>query len=201
MMRKLPLDLKSLTKSALALKEGGKMPPLINKELVHKSSDSNVLISEPFTTGWLHYFNMFQETTELTFDHPSEHIQGLLLSEALRQAGIACTHLQGLPIEGKLVLLNYSTNYFSFIERNEPVVLRAYSCFNANEGSQDKNATFFIQVLQWGRICADSKVTTFACMNTERQQQLNNRLEKIASRNKVHFESKVNRLLESELAN
>jgi len=200
LMRKLPLDLISLVKSNIALKEGAKLPALIHRDMVHKASDKNVLISEPFSTGWLHYFNMFQETNELIFDHPSEHVQGLLLSEALRQAGIACTHLQGLPLEGKLVLLNFSTNYLSFIERNEPVVLRAYSNFIANGTSEDKNATFFIQVLQQGRICADSTVTTFACMNTQRQQQLNYRLEKIASRNKAHFENKLSRINELEPA-
>jgi hypothetical protein len=198
LMRKLPLDLKSLLKSPLALREGQTMPPLIEKSLVHKISDTNVLISEPFSTGWLHYFNMFQDTAELTFDHPSEHVQGLLISEALRQAGIACAHIQGLPPEGKLVLLNYSTNFFNFIECREPIILRAYSSFSADETSEDKNALFFIQVIQWGRVCADSAITTFACLNIQRQKQLNERLIKIESRTKAHFESKVNRILETE---
>jgi len=201
LMRKLPFDLKSLLKSPLALRDGDKLPPPIEKSLVHKTSDANVLISEPFSTGWLHYFNMFQDTTELTFDHPSEHVQGLLISEALRQAGIACAHLQGLPSEGKLVLLSYSTNFFSFIKRSEPILLRAYSSFSANEGSEDKNASFYIQVLQWGRVCADSAITTFACLNTQRQKLLNDRLVKIESRNKAHFETKVNRVLETEPVN
>ncbi len=200
LIRKLPLDLKSLIKSNLRLKDGDKLPPLIKKELVHKTSNANVLISEPFSTGWLHYFNMFQETTELTFDHPSEHVQGLLISEALRQVGIACAHLQGLSPEGKLVLLNYNTNFYRFIERNEPILLRAYTGFSENESSEDKNASFYIQVLQWGRVCADSVITTFACLRIERQKQLNKRLEKIESRNKSHFESKVNKVLELESA-
>lgn len=201
MIRKLPLDLKSLVKSNLRLKDGDKLPPLIKKELVHKKSDDNVLISEPFSTGWLHYFNMFQETTELTFDHPSEHVQGLLISEALRQTGIACAHLQGLSPEGKLVLLNFSTNFYSFIERNEPIILRAYSDFAADETSEDKNVSFFIQVIQWGRVCADSSITTFASLRVERQKLLNERLIKIESRNKAHFEAKVNKVLESERGN
>jgi hypothetical protein len=201
LMRKLPLDLKSLLKSPLALRNGDKMPPPIEKSLVHKTSDANILISEPFSTGWVHYFNMFRETTELTFDHPSEHVQGLLISEALRQAGIACSHIQGLPSEGKLVLLNYSTNFFSFIERNEPILIRAYSSFSANESSEDKNASFFIQMIQWGRVCADSTITTFACLSTQRQKQLNERLVKIESRTKAHFETKVNKFLETEPAN
>ncbi|NTU57758.1 MAG: hypothetical protein HGB00_02390 [Chlorobiaceae bacterium] len=197
-MRKLPLDLKSLMKSPLALRGGDNLPPAIKKELVHKTSDDNVLISEPFSTGWLHYFNMFQDTTELTFDHPSEHVQGLLISEALRQAGIASAHIQGLPADGKLVLLSYSTNFFSFIERNEPILIRAYSSFTANETSEDKNASFYIQVMQWGRVCADSTITTFACLTIPRQKQLNSRLVKIEARNKAHFETKVCNVLESE---
>ncbi|NTW51667.1 MAG: hypothetical protein HGB22_03675 [Chlorobiaceae bacterium] len=201
LLRKLPLDLNSLVKSHIALRDGDKLPSLIKMNLVHKTSDENVLISEPFSTGWIHYFNMYQETKELTFDHPSEHVQGLLISEALRQAGIACAHIQGLPAVGKLVLLNYSTNFYSFIERNEPIILRAYSSFTANETSEDKNASFFIQVMQWGRVCADSAITTFACLSIERQKQLNKRLEKIESRNKAHFETKVSKILESESAN
>ena len=111
LLNKLPLDLKSLTKSHIALRSDDKAPPLIDKSYVHKNLDANVLVSEPFITGWLRYFNIFTNTTEFNFDHDSDHIQGMLLLEALRQAGIASAHYQGLPLDGKLALLNYNTKF------------------------------------------------------------------------------------------
>ncbi|NTU54288.1 MAG: hypothetical protein HGA97_11465 [Chlorobiaceae bacterium] len=177
--------------SPLVLNEAQETPLIIDKNLVHKKSEKNVLISSPFTTGWIHHFNMFCDTTELIFDHDSEHIQGLLISEALRQTGIACAHIQGLPPEGKLVLLNFNTNFFNFVERKSPIIMRAYCDFHPCDSGSDKNISFYIQVLQWGRICVDSSITTFACMNTFRQQQLNNRLIKIAARQKTHFDAKI----------
>jgi hypothetical protein len=200
LMRKLPLDLKSLLKSPIALVPGDPKPPLIANTLVHKQNSSNVLISEHFETGWIKYFNMFLETDELKFDHVSHHVQGMLMIEALRQAGIACAHLQGLPEDGMLALMEYTTNFFSFVECNSPIILRAYCSFTADETSKDKEACIYLQVMQWGKVCAEATLKAFACMSSNRCQEKEERIQKISCRHKSNFQSKFSRLLEMEKA-
>lgn len=200
LMKNLPLDLKSLVKSQIALRSEDRMPSFIPKEMVHKTHKANVLISEPFSTGWLYYFNLFSETDELTFDHPSDHIQGMIILEALRQTGIAMGHLQGLPSDGIIALLSYNTNFYNFVERDNPVILRAFSSFTANSTSQDKKIDVFIQLIQSGRLCADTKLKGYAYMNAEISMKKEAQLEKIYLRNKKHFDAKVNRITKMELS-
>ncbi len=197
LMKKLPLDLKSLMKSNIAITAADRLPRTIEKKFVHKKSDVNVLISEVFSRGRLLYFNMFNETEELTFDHTSDHVQGMLMLEALRQAAVATAHIQGLPFDGGLALLNYDTNFFHYLERDVPIILRAYCSFTADETSKDKEAPIYIQVIQWGKVCADATLKAFAFINSQHYQQQKERVEKISSRSKIQFETKINRILEA----
>jgi hypothetical protein len=198
LMQKLPLDLKSLVGSHIALRPEDPKPAPIAKNQVHKNSESNVLISEPLSVGNLHYFNMFLDTTELVFDHPSDHVQGMLILEALRQAGIATAHLHGLPVNGKLALLIYDTNFFSFIETGSPIVLRSFSNFYADENSENMDYFVCIQAMQWGKVCTETVIKALACMNNQRREKINKQLEKIALRNKTNFEAKINQILKTE---
>lgn len=191
LMRQLPLDLIGLRTSRIALMPEDPLPPRIDKSLVHKRNEANVLISVPFTTGWLRYFNMFLTTDEIRFDHESEHVQGLIISEAMRQAGIACTHLQGMPTEGNLVLLSFRTNFISFIECSAPIIIRAYDSFNPRDSDSEGDASLYIEVFQWGRFCAACEVSTIACASRQRQQEFNDRLTRIASRYKSQYVSKI----------
>jgi hypothetical protein len=200
LMKKLPLDLNRLFNSPIALSQEDPLPAPIRKNLVHKHDEANVLVSEPFTTGWLRYFNIFSETTELKFDHHSAHVQGMLILEALRQAGIASAHCQGLPLDGKLALLNYNTNFYFFLERDSPVTCRTYCSFTANETSEDKEACIYIQVFQWGRVCADAVLKAFACINSQRCEQKEQRLKKITERQRKNFDLKIKKIHESMLS-
>ena len=119
LMKKLPLDFKNLINSPLAVTLDDQIPGPIDKKYVHKKNDSNVLISEVLASGRMLYFNMFNETDELTFDHTSDHVQGMLLLEALRQTAIATAHIQGLSFDGGLALLNYNTNFFHYLESSD----------------------------------------------------------------------------------
>ncbi|NTV93039.1 MAG: hypothetical protein HGA72_07190, partial [Chlorobiaceae bacterium] len=156
LMKKLPVDLKSLLKSHLAITGEDNLPCPIEKKYVHKKNSANVLISDYFQAGCMLYFNMLADTEEISFDHSSDHVQGLLMLEALRQAGVATAHIQGLSFDGGLALLNYNTNFFHYIENNVPVVLRVYCSFTADETSEDKDAPIYIQVLQYGKVVADA---------------------------------------------
>lgn len=201
LLKKLPLDLKNLIGSPIALTPKDPAPPLIRQELVHKKNEANILISESVSIGNLHYFNMFEKTAELRFDHHSEHVQGMLIIEGMRQAGIATAHLHGLPEDGKLALLMYNTGFSHFVERNTPIVLRSYSNFSADENSEDKAYEVCIQVLQWGKVCAETVIKTFACMSEERQKKLDERLKRIALRQKKQFKQKVDSILETKSEN
>ncbi|NTW74941.1 MAG: hypothetical protein HGB29_08765 [Chlorobiaceae bacterium] len=200
LMHKLPLDLKGLLRSPIAIASGTPAPPPISKRLVHKRYDENILVSEPCSIGWLRYFNMFLSSGELRFDHESGHVQGMLMIEALRQAGIASAHLQGLPNDGMLALMEYRTNFFSFLECTAPIVLRTYCSFTATETSQDKEACIYLQVMQWGRICAEAHLKAYACMSNQQCQKKEDRIEKIASRHRNLFESKLARMIDKDMA-
>jgi hypothetical protein len=195
LMKKLPFDLKSLLKSPLAITGDDKLPCSIEKKYVHKKNSSNVLISDYFSAGRMLYFNMLASTEEISFDHVSDHVQGLLMLEALRQAGVATAHIQGLSFDGGLALLNYNTNFFHYLENDVPVVLRVYCSFTADETSEDKDAPIYIQVLQYGRVVADATLKAFAFMSSKRYEEQRKRVEKICTRSKMQFDAKVNRIL------
>ena len=200
LMKKLPLDLKSLVKSPLAITLDDRLPDPIEKKFVHKKNESNVLISDVLVSGRLLYFNMFNETEELSFDHTSDHVQGMLMLEGLRQAALATAHIFGLSFDGGLALLNYDTNFFHYLESGAPIILRSYSAFSADETSEDKDASIYIQVMQWGKVCADATLKAFAFMSTQRYEHQRERVEKIATRNKMQFETKLNRIMAAQLS-
>lgn len=201
LLKKLPLDLKSLINSPIAIRPNDTQPDPIRKELVHKKHEANVLVSEPFTTGWVHYFNMFFNTDELQFDHPSNHVQGVLIIEAMRQTGIAMAHIQGLPSDGIIALLNLNTSYYNFVEKDAPVILRAFSTFTANSSSKDKEIEVFVQLMQWGRLCSDAKLKGYAYMNSDRSQKKEEQLNKISMRTRSNFDARINRIMGMELSN
>lgn len=200
LMGSLPFDMNGLVRSPIAIMPPDPAPRLIRKEIVHKHKEANVLISEPYRTGWIRYFNMYQETEELSFDHPSDHVQGMLMLEALRQAGIASAHLQGLPADGMLALMEYRTKFTHFLFCGAPIVLRTYCSFTADESSSDMDACIYLQVMQWGRVCAESHLKAFACMNGDRCRIKEERIERIAMRQKNQFEWKHAKTLEMEKA-
>jgi hypothetical protein len=193
LITKMPLDIKGLIRSPLAVRDGEKSAARIKKKYVHKTNKENILISEPYSTGWLHHFNMYHQTSELT-DHLSSHVEGMLIIEATRQASTATAHLQGMPFEGKIALLNYSTNFFNYIDRTAPIIIRTYTSFTGSPEDEDKNAPIFIQVMQWGKVCAEAKPVGFAYMNRTRYERTIHFIEKKSLRNKQQFEAKIQNL-------
>ncbi len=72
--------------------------------------------------------NMVVETSHpFFFEHPNEHVPGIMLLEACRQMIIACGHQYGaVPLEGSHMILDVLEARFSgFLELYAPVVLRA----------------------------------------------------------------------------
>ena len=191
LLRRIPLDISGLLESSLAVKDEDVVPGVIEPEVVHKVNPANALLSEPYFAGRLVYYNMLKHTEELKFDHGSDHVQGVLLLEAMRQAGIATTHLVGgLPLTGKLTLTSYCTNFYSYIEHSAPVVLRTYVSYAVPEEVSDKDYFVLCQVFQWGKLCAEATLGVVAFIG-ERYDKHRTRTEKISARNKRLFTSKI----------
>lgn len=97
----------------------------IEKYMVHKTNEENVLISEAVNHGNVWYFKGFSDIAELNSDHLSDHVDGIKLFEALRQATLASLHLNGLQHNGVVALTNFKIDYMKYVELNEPYFIQA----------------------------------------------------------------------------
>ena len=179
--------------SQLALTGQDTLPKPIHEEFVHKHNIRNVLISEPYQTGNMYWFNMFEQSEEFNFDHPSDHIQGMLIMEGLRQASIATVHLAGLPCEGgSLALLSFDTNFSSYVEAGYPILIRSFAYLVAPENGGKENLTFVVsQIFQKGKICAEAILTGHTFWSREEYASVRNRTRSIIERQQKLFEKKV----------
>ncbi len=197
LLQQVPLDLRTLTGTPLALIENHDIPDAENRLFVHKSKQENVLISRHSSCGDFLYFNMLDHSEELQFDHQSDHVQGLLLLEAMRQASIAATHISGgLPLDGTIILLNYSSMFNAFIELTAPVVIRTYSPVSFGSGDEDKSVFVCCQVFQWGKLCASALLVGHAFADKAGYASYRVRTGNISSRSKKQYDSKISAIAE-----
>ncbi len=90
------------------------------------------------------YCNMHVNPTHnYFFEHPNEHVPGLMLIEAVRQFSIACCHLFGkVPLTGVSFLLSsMDSNFQSFLEVNFPI---KFKCFNRSKFK--KRAGYWVDI-------------------------------------------------------
>jgi len=99
-------------------------PERIDQEYVHKNNKDNVLISIPAKYGNMFYFSGFKESPEFNLDHCSDHLEGVIIFELVRQAVMASVHLAGLPLSGTIVILETTIHYKKFIEYSQPYLIR-----------------------------------------------------------------------------
>jgi len=192
LLRKLPLDLSGLLESPLAVKDEDVVPSVIDPYFIHKSNPENALLSEPHFEGRLSYYNMLRYSMEIRFDHESDHVQGMLLLEAMRQAALATTHLMGnLPKTGAMTLMSYCTNFYNYIEHDAPVIIRAYTSYTVPESQKDKEGYVICQVFQWGKLCADSTLGAVAFLDKDRYGRHRSISKKLSERNRRRFASKI----------
>lgn len=192
LLRKLPANLREMLLSPLAVMEGDRYPDAIDCRYIHKRHSGNALISQPWCNGKFLYFNMFAGIDEFRFDHESDHVQGMLILEAMRQSGIATTHITGnLPLDGGITLLSYANNFYNYLEKTAPVIIRAYSDFSFDDGKDVPHAYAVCQLFQWGKLCAEALLN--ACIFKTREEYAGHRFRsrRIAERVKRQFESRV----------
>lgn len=90
----------------------------ISREYVHKEHTENILISEGLKDGNIIYFKGFEDSKEIIIDHESDHIQGIKIFEAIRQATLASFHLMGVQTDKIMAITNIEVNFKKFIEKN-----------------------------------------------------------------------------------
>ncbi len=192
LIRKLPMNLRGLLQSPLAVSDGDQLPGALDIRCIHKKTEKNALLSTPWEDGRFLYFNMFDGIDEFRFDHESDHVQGMLILEAMRQAAIATTHITGkLPLDGGMTLLSYDTRFYNYIESTSPVVLRAYSDFTWTGGSDEQASYAICQIFQWGKLCAEASLKACVFMSKEGYATHRIRSGRIGTRIKRQFDAKV----------
>ncbi|ATB33320.1 AfsA-related hotdog domain-containing protein [Melittangium boletus] len=138
----------------------------IDPVLVHKKDPANVLLANACRVGALQQFNAFTESPEFVFDHPSDHVQGMLLTEIARQASIAAIHEVGLPLDWVITLTRLSMEFQRFVRIGVPLVVRAFLSFRLPEWEEPvrsdgrrKRTWAFVQIWQEGRCCFSGILT------------------------------------------
>lgn len=76
------------------------------------------------------YCNMHVDTRhEFFFEHPNDHVPGIMMIEAVRQFSVACCHIFGkIPLSGmNLILMSILSEFYSYSELNLPIT---FKCIN-----------------------------------------------------------------------
>jgi hypothetical protein len=122
----------------------------LNQEYVHKVNNENVLVSKPSQCGNMFFFNGFTKSPEFNIDHISDHLEGIIIFEAARQAGLATTHLSGVPFSSRIVLLKTIITYKRYVETQVPYIIHTIPVVRQRGGS------FYIvfSIVQDGVVCA-----------------------------------------------
>ena len=103
-------------------------PAKIDNRLVHKCHVENVCISriEQISLEKEQYLTQVAADTNnaFFFDHPYDHIPGMLFVEAGRQAATAVCHLfYEVPYEVVFILMDMTFNFQNYAELNAPLFI------------------------------------------------------------------------------
>lgn len=97
----------------------------INKKIVHKLDEGNVLISEGISYGKMIVFSVLFSTNEIIMDHKTDdHVEGILLFEIARQASMASIHINSSNETGIFVTLKSYMEYSKFVRDSKPCFIQ-----------------------------------------------------------------------------
>ncbi|HSY49709.1 MAG TPA: AfsA-related hotdog domain-containing protein [Thermoanaerobaculia bacterium] len=108
--------------------------PRLDRSLVHKSRDENVFVSrlERVVEGEEDVFAMqlfLDPEHAFFFEHPLDHIPGLMLVEAGRQAATAASHIYyGVPAGSVFILRDLAVDFTAFADLDRPVFALSRVC-------------------------------------------------------------------------
>jgi 2-oxo-3-(phosphooxy)propyl 3-oxoalkanoate synthase len=152
-LNKLPFVTDGLRASHIQLIPDDPTPPPIDGTVIRKAVPGNVMLSEPYREGHVVYFNIFQKTDEINIDHPSDHFVGLPILEAVRQIGMAISHVLGsIPSDTRMALQEFSLDFLQYVEHDYPIVARAVTNLSY-EQDLSRDVSAFFDVRQYGETC------------------------------------------------
>ena len=160
LLRVSPFDVPSLLDD---LRQKGR----IDRWMVHKRHEANVMLSGAVQVGGLIHFLASPLTEEFQFDHESGHLQGMALMEIIRQAMIASSHVIGVPQGWGMVLTSFHADYHKYVDVAAPMIVRTLpglgkSCARRLEDWQNNRphrAWGVAQVFQNGQCCVGAHLT------------------------------------------
>ncbi len=110
----------------------------INKEYVHKSNAENVLISDIERYDDLFHTSIIVDTKHpFFFEHPREHVPGLLLVEAGRQNAMAIVHkYYDIAFDQAFFINDFQMKFTGFATTSLPLSIKSKVI---NNNSKSKN--------------------------------------------------------------
>lgn len=107
-------------------------PPLLDRKLVHKDHDVNVFVSRFEALDAEHPDDFvgqlfIDKGHTFFFEHPLDHVPGLMLIEAGRQLGTAVAHVAyDVPMGDTVFILNgLEVDFTGFAELDQPVFVNS----------------------------------------------------------------------------
>ena len=160
LLRVSPFDVPSLLDD---LRQKGR----IDRWMVHKRHEANVMLSGAVQVGGLIHFLASPVTKEFQFDHESRHLQGMALMEIIRQAIIASSHLIGVPQGWGIVLTSFHADYHKYVDIEAPIVVRTLPGLGKSrarrledwQNNRPHRAWGVAQVFQNGQCCVGAHLT------------------------------------------
>ena len=160
LLRVSPFDVPSLLDS---LRRKGR----IDRWMVHKRREANVMLSGAVRVGGLIHFLASPLTGEFRFDHESRHLQGMALMEIIRQAMIASAHVIGVPQGWGMVLMSFHAEYHRFVDAAAPIIVRTLPGLGKRfarrledwKNNRPHRAWGVAQVFQHGQCCVAAHLT------------------------------------------
>ena len=108
------------------------LPPRIDRKVVHKHREENVFVSRFEVIDDEHRDDFIAQlyidrTHGFFFEHPLDHVPGMMLIEAGRQLGITVAHLAyEVPMEDTVFILNgMEVDFSSYAELEVPVFVNS----------------------------------------------------------------------------
>lgn len=107
----------------------------IPQKYVHKVNQGNVLISSAERIENMVYFKGFNYIDEIKSDHNADHLDGIKLFEAARQATLASFHVMGVTFEGVMALTESFVDYKKFVELDKPYYIQVIPACKSDGGA------------------------------------------------------------------
>jgi 2-oxo-3-(phosphooxy)propyl 3-oxoalkanoate synthase len=131
----------------------------IDAELVHKHRPENVALArldryDPDHPDDRCVAEVFVDTEHpYFFEHPVDHVPGLLLIEAVRQTGIASVHqILGVPLDAAMIVDTFTVAFERYAELDQPLFVGLLAEEMGYRGDRLTSAHLTAEFVQGGQI-------------------------------------------------